>query len=113
MSKIAPARKRNRSYGKRSPLDRMAAAVQSELRTRCQSDEAFREMRDWLWREHRVRTSIESLSQWWQRQQMNGWGETKRISHGGFEIVVTAPGASEVRVRVLTLPTPRTPVSPQ
>ena len=107
-----PAKKHRRHFGKVSPLDRLPESVQAEMRRRCQGDEAFREIRAWLFTKHHRRTSIESLSQWWRRQQMNGWGVTAQtVTHSAFEIVVTAPGASEVRVQVRALPAPTAPIS--
>ncbi len=99
---------RRRHYGKCSPLDRLPELVKTELRRRCQGDVPFREMRDWLAQEHRCRTTITSLSDWWRRQKMDGWSadpaSPQSITHGSFEIIVTAPGASEVRVQVRSVP---------
>jgi hypothetical protein len=98
----------NRSFGRRSPLDRMPQATKDELRTRCQSDETFLSMQTWLKTEHRVRVSQTSLSDWWKRQQFlmsqtpPAAKESPRqsVCHGAFEITVTAPGATSIQVTV-------------
>lgn len=113
MSKSAPHPvKRRRHFGKRSPLDRLPPPVRNELRKRCLRGDVFREIQQWLRKQHRCPISIQSLSEWNIRrneearllpQDTAGSDPVTRICSGDCEIIITAPGASEVRVRLRSL----------
>ena len=98
--------RRNRSYGKRSPLDKLSDAARHELRRLCQKDTTLKEIQVWLKETHGCAVSQQTVSQWWIRKQadenaevLSGHGaESARVCSACFEIIVTAPGASEVRV---------------
>lgn len=108
----APVRKRNRSFGRRSPLDKLPAHVRDELALRCLGDETYAQLRAWLRKDHGLKISENAISQFAMRReeerQLRGQtvrgAESATVTTGNFEIVVTAPGASEVRVQVRSLP---------
>ena len=93
--------RRRRTFGKYSPLDKLPAKVQSELRKRSQRGEFLYQIRAWLLKEHSHSSSISAISCWCIRQE-----EIARKPHtaaAAFEFIVHAPGASEVRVLVKPL----------
>jgi hypothetical protein len=106
-------RRRNRSYGKRSPIDKLSEAVRHELRRKLRADVMLREIQSWLKTEHGCAISQQGISAWVIRREADeraevlaGRGEqSARASFEGLEIVVVAPGASEVRIQVRAMPT--------
>lgn len=95
--------------GTQSPLDALTESVKRELDRRVNSMASFAETRAWLAREHEIKISERALSDWRVRRfherieaekLRENEGPMRSVSHGGFEIVVIAPGATEVRVSV-------------
>jgi hypothetical protein len=98
----------NRSLGKRSPLDTaLAETAKAELYRRCQSEDTLAEINQWLRRQHGVKVSDTALSDWWRRRRAQEQEqaparkiETFTVFASGLEIIVTAPGAESIAVRV-------------
>ncbi len=95
-----------RKYCKRSRIDRLPQSLQREMRDRCRQGEPLRVICAWLNRRRRnLRVNTQALAQWWKRQQLQSIATTGEAvaTHGAFQIIVTAPGADEVRVQVKPL----------
>lgn len=97
---------RNRSYGRRSPLDKLPDDARHELRRLCASATTLREVQAWLKAAHGCLISKSGISEWWIRKKADekadiqaAGRETASVCAGGFEISVTAPGAAEVRLQ--------------
>jgi len=108
--KEANSRRRNRSYDQRSPLDKLPEPAQHELRRRLQAHTTLREIQAWLSTAHGCAISQTSISEWWLRKQADenaeivaGKAHTARGQSEGFEIIVIAPGATEVRLEIRPL----------
>lgn len=115
--KTTPPTKRRRHFGRNSPLDRLPAKVRREMVRRCVRGDRFREIREWLATQHGRTTSVNALSEWNIRrdeservQRENGSTGHEPVQRGAarllgkdFEIHITAPGASEVRVTLRSL----------
>jgi hypothetical protein len=105
-----PAR-RNRSYGHRSPIDKVLSEEDRlELRGLLQAKKTLKEIQSWLKTAHGCAISQQGISAWWLRRQTDenaevsaGNAQGARGQAGGFEISVTAPGASEVRLEIRPL----------
>jgi hypothetical protein len=105
------SRRRNRSYRKRSPLDKLPEPARKELRRLCQSETTLREIQAWLKSTHHCAVSQTTISAWNIRRLADESAEVQSgrlpaaapVRFENFEIVVTAPGASEVRVQVRAL----------
>lgn len=108
----APSHKRNRSFGRRSPLDKLPIAVRDELAMRCLGEETYAQLATWLRKSHRLKVSQEAISKFaMRREEMRqihgkkaGASQSAIVDAGSFEIVIFAPGASELRVQVRPLP---------
>jgi hypothetical protein len=102
---------RHRRRQGKGRLDRLPDAIRAELVTRCKGKAPFREIIAWLAAEHHVRISMTTLSGWWIRtaealrvEAVNARESTRVILNGqGFEVVASAPGASEIRITVAPL----------
>lgn len=104
----------HQNRGKRSILDGLPSATLAELARRCRGTAPFREIRAWLIDEHGCTVALQTLSHWCMLRQEAARDAfvasraegAAHVRHGAFEIVVTAPGASEVSVRVYPIDAP-------
>ena len=90
----------NRSRFHRSVLDKMSEDVTRELARRCASSETLVEICAWLKNKHSIKIGRSAVSEWWSKRIVaRRQTETKTVHAGGFEVTVTAPGATSITVR--------------
>lgn len=95
---------RNRSFGKRSPLDLLPPAVQAQLARRLDSPATYKEIAAWLRAAHRCQISDSSLCDWRKRRLPDAQGTPVKLPRAGIIVRIIAQTASEVLLRIEPAP---------